>query len=54
MNLALCRQLQYDRLSALLNDMEATAGPVPEKILEEVRREWPEEDRPKRVRGARR
>lgn len=53
-NLALRRQLQYDRLSALLNEMEGTAGPVPVQVIEEVRREWPEEGRPRRARGARR
>ncbi len=40
-NEALRRRLQRDRLLELLGQMEAAAGPVDPRILEEVRRAWP-------------
>lgn len=43
-NRALGRQLQRDRLGALLDELEREAGPIDEKVLEEVRRAWPATD----------
>ena len=40
-NEALQRQLQHDRLGELLAEMTAELGPVPEKELARVRRQWP-------------
>jgi hypothetical protein len=40
-NRALGRQLQHDRLAALLEELEREAGPIDERVLEEVRRAWP-------------
>ena len=40
-NEALRSSLQRDRLLELLEQMEATAGPVDPGVLEEVRRTWP-------------
>lgn len=45
-NAALRRQLQHDRLGALLDEMEAEAGPVPDEVMEEVRRAWPAAEAP--------
>lgn len=49
-NRALRHQLQHDRLAGLLAELEQEKGPVPQEIMEEVRREWParEEKSPKR------
>ena len=41
-NEALRRQLQRDRLSGLLAELEREAGPIEPRVMEEVRREWPE------------
>jgi len=41
-NEALRRRLQRDRLSELLEQMDATAGPIDPTVLEEVRRAWPD------------
>lgn len=41
-NRALRRQLQRDRLAGLLDQLEQEAGPIEPRIMEEVRREWPE------------
>ncbi len=40
-NAALAAALQRDRLRAMLDEMAAEVGPVPDDALEEVRREWP-------------
>ena len=50
-NQALRRSLQRDRLLELLEQMEATAGPVDPEILEEVRRAWPAPDEARRPRS---
>lgn len=39
-NEALRRQLQRDRLTELLADMEAESGPIPDEMIEEARRLW--------------
>lgn len=44
-NRALGRQLQHDRLTRLLQELEDEAGPVDDTILEEVRRAWPAPER---------
>jgi hypothetical protein len=41
-NKALRRQLQRDRLIAFVADIERSAGPIAEDVMEQVRREWPE------------
>ncbi|MGH8885644.1 MAG: hypothetical protein ACRDYX_10820 [Egibacteraceae bacterium] len=40
-NEALRRQLQRDRLGALLDELAAEVGPIDEEVMEEVRRAWP-------------
>ncbi|MGH8907218.1 MAG: CopG family transcriptional regulator [Egibacteraceae bacterium] len=40
-NDAVERQLQRDRLREFLDEAEAEAGPIPDEIMEQVRREWP-------------
>jgi Arc/MetJ family transcription regulator len=40
-NHALRRQLQHDRLTRLLREMDEEAGPVDPEVMEEVRRAWP-------------
>ncbi|MFP3939603.1 MAG: CopG family transcriptional regulator [Thermoanaerobaculia bacterium] len=40
-NRALGRQLQHERLTRLLEDLEEQAGPIDDEVLEEVRRAWP-------------
>ena len=47
-NDALLRQVQRDRLTAFLDDVEREVGPIDEIVMEEVRRAWPES--PKRRR----
>ncbi len=37
---ALRRQLQHDRLGELLAEMDASAGPVPDELMEEARQLW--------------
>lgn len=39
-NEALRRQLQRDRLTELLAEMEAKSGPIPDDVMEEARRLW--------------
>jgi Arc/MetJ family transcription regulator len=41
-NEALRRRLQRDRLTELLVEMDAEAGPIAPAVLEEVRRAWPD------------
>ena len=40
-NRALRRQLQRDRVAALLAEFDSEFGPVDPQLEEEVRREWP-------------
>ena len=40
-NRALHRQLQRDRVVALLADLDSEFGPVDPRVVEEVRRAWP-------------
>ena len=40
-NRALRHQLQHDRLAALLTEYEREDGPIDQRIMEEVRQEWP-------------
>jgi len=41
-NQALRHQLQRHRLTGLLEELEAEAGPIDSRVIEEVRREWPD------------
>lgn len=40
-NRALGHQLQHDRLTGLLDELEREAGPIEPRVMEEVRRAWP-------------
>ncbi len=40
-NRALSLQLQHDRLSCLLADLDREHGPVDPQVLAEVQQEWP-------------
>lgn len=40
-NRALRRQLQRDRLTGLLEDLEHEVGPIEPQVMDEVRRLWP-------------
>jgi hypothetical protein len=40
-NRALRNQLQHDRLTALLDELEVEAGPIDPNLMDEVRRAWP-------------
>jgi len=40
-NNALRHQLQHDRLTRLLAELEQEHGPIEPQVLEEVRQEWP-------------
>ena len=40
-NRALRNQLQHDRLTVLLDELEAEVGPVDPRVMEEVRQQWP-------------
>ncbi len=40
-NHALSRQLQRDRVSTLLAELDSELGPVDSRVLDEVCREWP-------------
>lgn len=51
-NEALRRQLQRDRLVEFLDEADVAAGPLDESVMEEVRREWPAAERPRRRRSA--
>lgn len=37
---ALRRQLQQDRLTELLDEMDRESGPIPADVMEEARRVW--------------
>lgn len=39
---ALRKQLQYDRLAGLLDELEKEAGPIDPKIQKEVSEAWPD------------
>lgn len=39
-NEALRRRLQGDRIDAFLAEAEAEVGPIPDEVMEQVRREW--------------
>lgn len=39
-NHALERELQRDRLTGLLSRMDAEAGPVPDDLVDEARKQW--------------
>ena len=41
-NEALRVQLQHERVRRLLDEMDDEHGAVPDRLMEEVRREWPE------------
>lgn len=43
-NAAVRRQLRRDALDDLLDHMRAENGPVPDEMMEEVRRQWPARD----------
>ena len=43
-NAAVSRQLRRDALNELLAAMRDEQGPVPERVTEEVRRQWPAPD----------
>lgn len=51
-NAALRRQLQRDRLTELLAEMDAESGPVPEDVMEEARQLWRNPPGGKRRRSA--
>jgi hypothetical protein len=40
-NRALRRQLQHDRLTGFLTELERENGPIERQVMEEVRRAWP-------------
>ncbi len=40
-NRALRHQLQHDRLTGLLVELEKETGPIEPELMEEVRRAWP-------------
>ncbi len=40
-NRALSHQLQRDRVTALLAELDSEFGPVDPKVVDEVRRAWP-------------
>jgi hypothetical protein len=39
---AVDREIRHDLLGELIEELEAEYGPVPEHLLEEARREWPD------------
>ena len=43
-NEAVRRQLRRDALADLLAEMQAANGPVDDRLIEEVRRQWPGRD----------
>lgn len=51
-NDALRRQLERDRLGELLAEMDASAGPVPDGVMEQARKPWRNAAAPKRRRSA--
>lgn len=40
-NRALRHQLQHDRLTGLLKELDLEHGPIASRVLEEVRQAWP-------------
>jgi len=44
LNAALRRQLQRDRIQDLLKELDEEMGPIPGRIMEEVRDLWPAPD----------
>jgi len=41
---AVSREIRHDLLGELLDEFEAEYGPVPEELVEQARREWPDYD----------
>jgi hypothetical protein len=41
---AVSREIQHDLLGDLLDEFEAEYGPIPEELIEQARREWPDYD----------
>jgi hypothetical protein len=41
---AVSREIRHDLLGELLDELEAEYGPVPEELVEQARREWPDCD----------
>ena len=39
---AVQREIRHDLLGELIEELEAEYGPVPQELLEEARREWPD------------
>ena len=39
---AVDREIRHDLLGDLIEELEAEYGPVPQELLEEARREWPD------------
>jgi hypothetical protein len=44
-NRALSHQLQRDRLTKLLDELEQQAGPIEPRVMEQVRQAWPDPGR---------
>jgi hypothetical protein len=36
------REIRHDMLGELIDELEAEYGPVPQELLDEARREWPD------------
>jgi hypothetical protein len=41
---AVSREIRHDLLGELLDEFEAEYGPIPEELIEQARREWPDYD----------
>jgi hypothetical protein len=41
---AVSREIRHDLLGELLDEFEAEHGPIPEELIEQARREWPDYD----------
>jgi hypothetical protein len=39
---AVDREIRHDLLGDLIEELEATHGPVPQELLDEAAREWPD------------
>ncbi len=39
---AVSREIRHDLLGELLDEFEAEYGPIPEELIEQARREWPD------------
>jgi Arc/MetJ-type ribon-helix-helix transcriptional regulator len=50
-NSALRLKLQHDRIGRLLDELESEAGPIPDDVMDEVRREWPADAKSRRRRA---